>query len=475
MKHMTFVRSIRRLAPARPPHGARTTVRLAAALALGALSGCALYHPLPLPTHDDLASALPTAGKAQAPTTKAAPQPAPLDMDEVATLAVLNNPDLNAARASLGVAEAQAFAAGILPNPQLSLSSDRPIDRVNSPSDPRYPEYHQYGIGLAVDLRALLTHHSQYEAASAQLRQAREDLLWQEWQTVAEARLLYTAQVLGRERSASLAPAAKTFATAAARSQTALAEGNLARDQADADQAAAVSIATQAGAAERAAAQAERALRALLGLRDSVQVPLAPLAAPPIPDRASVEAALRSLPARRPDLRALQAGYRSQEEQVRTAVLSQFPNIVLGFNRSRDFSDVHSLGGAVSFDLPLFDRGQGAIAIQRATRAQLRAEYQARLDQASAEVWQIWHEMRELKGELAALDARLPGLGRTLADAKTAYRAGNYPVAAYLALVNAYLGAESSHYDLLQNLWSDSIALATLTGTQIEPAAVHAT
>jgi outer membrane protein TolC len=43
-------------------------------------------------------------------------------MDEVAMIAVANNPDLKATRGQVGVAEAQAFAAGLLPNPQFSFA-----------------------------------------------------------------------------------------------------------------------------------------------------------------------------------------------------------------------------------------------------------------------------------------------------------------------------------------------------------------
>ena len=69
------------------------------------LAGCATYEPVPLPEKVDLADRLP--GQVVQP----------LDMNAVATVAVLNNPDLKAARLKSGVAEAQAFAAGILPNP----------------------------------------------------------------------------------------------------------------------------------------------------------------------------------------------------------------------------------------------------------------------------------------------------------------------------------------------------------------------
>ncbi|MGH8276379.1 MAG: TolC family protein, partial [Steroidobacteraceae bacterium] len=122
------------------------------------LPGCALYSPQPLPRHDDLAADLPLAAVA------------PLDMNGVATLAVLNNPGLKAARARMHVAAAQAFAAGILPDPQVNASADHPTDRVTSTSDPRYPEFNAYGLGLAIDLRALLTHPSLRKSADAAYR-----------------------------------------------------------------------------------------------------------------------------------------------------------------------------------------------------------------------------------------------------------------------------------------------------------------
>lgn len=438
----------------------------ALATALTALVGCATYSPQPLPQRDDLADRL---------AANAAPHgPAPLDMNAVATLAVLNNPDLKAARATMHVAAAQAFAAGILPDPQFNVSADHPNDHVVSPRDPRYPEYDAYGFGLAIDLRALLTRASTRAAADAAYAQAQADLLWQEWQTVAEARTQYVAQSIAAARTAFLAPAADQYALAAAHSERALEQANVTLEQAGADQAALAAIRTQQGVAQRATLQAEQALRTLLGLRPDVTVPLQPLTPPVMPDRAQIAAAVERLPQARPDLRALQQGYGSQEAQVRISVLSQFPNIVVGITRARDVSDVHTTGATVSLDLPLFDRGRGQIAIQRATRAQLRAEYQARLDQASADIWHLWNEMQELHTELGDLDQRLPSLHRSVDNTQRSFAAGNLPGANYLALINAYLAVQGSRFDLLQNLWNDSIALAAVMGTQVQPVAeVH--
>ncbi len=427
---------------------------LALSLMLGA---CAVYAPQPLPEHADLAAG---AAPADAP---------PLDMNAIATLAVLGNPELRAARARLNVADAQAFAAGLLPDPQVAWTTDHPTDHVISSTDPRYPEYNAYGFGLSLDLQALLTHASTRAAADAASRQARLELLWQEWQTVARARSLYVQRVIAAEKRRFLAEAERSYALEASHSQRALGAGDVALDQAGADLALLTDIRTQLGAAERSELQADQALHALLGVRPDAAIPLQPLAAPEICDRGTLEAAAARLTATRPDLRALQAGYRSQEELVRKAVLSQFPNISVGLTHARDVSNIHTYGTGVSMTLPLFDRGRGAIAITRATRAQLRSEYQARLDQAQGEIWQLWDQVQQLQRELQDLGDRLPRLQAGADGARRAYDGRDVSAATYLSLLNAYLTACATRFELTQSLWSDSIALAAVLGTQLQP------
>jgi outer membrane protein TolC len=426
-------------------------------LALLALGGCATYSALPLPDHSSLGASVAATGVP------------PLDMDAVATLAVLNNPDLKAARAASGVAQAQAFAAGLLPDPQFSYSAEHPLDHVISPADPRYPEYNAYGLGLSLDLQTLLTHSSNRAAASAAYRQARLDLLWQEWQTVAQARTLYVQQAVAEQRHAFLERAEQIYALAAARSQRAQAAGNATLADTSADEAVLLDVRTQLGTAGRSGLQARQALRTLLGVGPDVTLQLQPLSAPPIPARTAVQTAVAHLTQKRPDLRALQAGYGAQEARLRAAVLSQFPDISLGVTRARDVSNVHTIGASVSLTLPLFNRGRGQIAIERTTRAQLRSEYQARLDHAVGDVWQLWSELQQLDGQLHRVDQQLPRLQNNVEAATRAYQAGDFPAASYLALVGSYLAAREARADLMQNLWTDSIALATVLGTQVQP------
>lgn len=389
-------------------------------------------------------------------------------MDRVATLAVLNNPDLYTARATLGVSRAQAFAAGLLPDPHFSFNAAHPTDRI-APNDFRYPEFNEYGLELDVDVLSLLTHPTVKAGTRGDLQQAQLNLLWQEWQTVAEARTLFVQQSLAAERQAFLARAEQIYALAAQRSQQALAERNVTLEQSSADLAVLQDVSGRLGDAQRSLLSAQQGLRSLLGVRADVPLPLQPLGAPRIPTREQVQSALAQLPQRRPDLLALQAGYRAQEARVRLAVLSQFPDVSVGFTKARDDSDIHLLGGVVNLTLPLFNRGRGDVAVQTATRAQLRADYQARLDQASGAAWQLWQEMRQVSAQLDQLSAQVPRLQRDLEAAQRAYRASVFPAASYLTLVGSTITAQELQESLRQMLWSDSIALATVLGTQLQP------
>jgi hypothetical protein len=67
----------------------------------------------------------------------------------------------------------------------------------------------------------------------------------------------------------------------------------------------------------------------------------------------------------------MKAGYASQDETLRAAILAQVPRIGLGFTRAGDTSNVQTLGFGITLDLPTFDRNQGNIATERATRQKL--------------------------------------------------------------------------------------------------------
>ena len=81
---------------------------------------------------------------------------------------------------------------------------------------------------------------------------------------------------------------------------------------------------------------------------------------------------------------------------------------------------MHTTGFGITLDLPVFTRNRGQIAVQRATREQLHAEYQARLDQAAGESDRLWQQQGLLEAQSRAIAAHLPSLERMVHEARDA-------------------------------------------------------
>lgn len=133
--------------------------------------------------------------------------------------------------------------------------------------------------------------------------------------------------------------------------------------------------------------------------------------------------AMKQLPGRRPDLLAMQAGYRSQEAGVHAAILAQFPSISVGITRARDTGNVHTTGFGVTLNLPFLNGNRGQIAIARATRAQLWQGYQARLDGAYSQLDLLRTQQRLMQAQNHKLARHLPELERMVHRARRAYDA----------------------------------------------------
>jgi cobalt-zinc-cadmium efflux system outer membrane protein len=115
-----------------------------------------------------------------------------------------------------------------------------------------------------------------------------------------------------------------------------------------------------------------------------------------------------TIESRRLDLVRLHRGYQSQEATLRAAVLAQFPKVTLGFSRASDTTNVHTLGFGITIELPVFDRDQGNIATEKATRQKLFDEYVARVFEAHSDIAAAISDIRSLNSQIAAAEAALP-------------------------------------------------------------------
>ncbi len=438
---------------------------VAAALCAG-LAACAGYTPRPLPdavSWQQPARLRVDARRIALPALAAQPidLDAPLTLQGVAALAVLNDPRLQAARARAGVARAQSFAAGLLPDPTFSASREIPQGYGSGVTSTAYK------FGLQFDLGSLITRGAAVSAARAHLRQVDLRLLWQEWQTAAAAERDYVELVALGERDTLLREQIGAAAQRLRRDRAAQASGIEPRTTADADLVELQSLRARLGADARRQALTLGALDALLGLRPGTPLRLADL--PPY-DPAAVADAIDNLPrlaAIRPDLLALRAGYASQEQRLREAVLSQFPSVSIGISRARDTSDVNTVGFGVTLNLPLLNGSRGAIAVQRASRAELYDEYGLRLRQTEVQVEQLLANIRLLRRQHRVLRAALAPLRAAALAADASLRRGDMTLPQAQAQRRAWLDQRLALLSNTQRTAEQTVALQLLTGSGV--------
>lgn len=419
--------------------------------------GCATYHPVPLPTAPDLAAepALTVpAGEFQLPGLKPHPfSKDGLDESAVVTLAVCDNPDLKAARLQGGVADAQLLQAGLLPDP--GLGAGFASSALN----------YGYDAALSEDIQALITRGAARAAAKAHRSQVNLDILWQEWQVAEKARELFIQARADDRLQRVLTADRALLAGRYHQDDRAMQQHDLTLSTVSADLVALVDAETNLRQLELSAGQTRNALNQLLGLKPGVQLHLiGPDNAQPLSAQEFATAVV-ALPHRRADLLALRAGYQSQEQIFRQAILAQFPALSAGLDKARDSAEgVNSFGPSISVALPIFDHNQGQIALQRATRAVLRQTYQARLDQAAGDAGQVWQASRLMQSRLQEIEARLPALESAAREAEQSLRQRNLDAGLYVSVESSLLAEQAEAIRLRASLAAAQSALRTLLG-----------
>lgn len=424
----------------------RTRAIGAAVAACISLGACATYAPSELAKGRNLAA---SPERLSVDLSKLRPAPLKahrfdpsdgLDPTEVAILAVLNNPDLRAKRAAAEVAAAQAFAAGLLPDPQVAFSLDFPVN-------PAAGFTTAYNLAPSLDVMALITHSTAFKAAKSSASKADLDLLWAEWTTAQQARQLAVTVLASEEKARVLSVLSDHLGERYRQSKTAFDRGDLPASVTGGDLAAKLDAEASLATAKHDAAKARGDLNALLGLEPAARLDLVAGEGVVDPNPAALDAAVASLADRRPDLLALKAGYGAQDANLRKAILMQFPVVNLGFSHASDTSAVVTNGLAATFTIPIFNRGRGEIAVQSATREQLRAEYQARLDQTVADAAAARREREASRLVITKLEGQVPELLAMAARAEAPYRRGDIDSAAFLALEQSALNHQVALLD----------------------------
>jgi outer membrane protein TolC len=432
------------------------------------LGGCSNYEAKPItaqgvekqltpPTAKDLAA---QASQIHHPLLKPGKMdPRGLTPDSAAILAVILNPALRSQRDQKQVAMAQVISAGLLPNPQFSFNEDFP----SGGSD--MGAVHAYGLGLSWDVTALISHEAKVEAARQQQASVLLSIAWQEWQTAEAAKMAFYDLLCTREQLA----VARENETALNHNLTVLQEAVDRHDKTVLDLAAAEAASLDARTAVLSAQHDERtaelALNRAIGLPPETAVVICP--GVDLPGEVHLNPQprlLKDIENRRLDLVALRRGYESQEQTLWAAVLDQFPKVNLGFNRARDNTNVESFGFGVTVDLPIFDRNQGTIAAEKATRQQLYDEYVQRIFEAHADVASACNDIEQIQQRIAANQAAIPALQKLADMSKASLAGGNIDVISYNTAVSNLASKRMDLAKLRQQLSDSRIALELATG-----------
>ncbi len=310
----------------------------------------------------------------------------------------------------------------------------------------------------------LLTHSLAKRAAADSAHAVDLNLLWMEWRVVGASRQLFVRDWY-EERMLALSRAeARRLEEHHAALLRAYRHGDVSLASVNADLARLQSVRTRRDEVERRALRARQGLNALLGLSPRAKLRLkAPTRVPDL-SAAEIDRDLDTLPARRPDLLALQAGYRSEDARYRQAVWRQFPAIDIGLTRARGTDRVSTRGFKIALTLPIFNRNRGNIAVEKATRRTLHDEYAVRLTDARSGVERILQEERllERRRDQLAEDVRIGA--RTARELHAGIARGDVSAADELNVAVSWCDRRLELLSLEQTMQEQRVALRTLLG-----------
>jgi len=379
--------------------------------------------------------------------------------DEAATIALYSNPALRAIRDRRGLAVAQLIQARILPNVVVSYARDY-VTGGNTAG-----AVTAYNFSAGWEVSAVVPFSPKQTAARKNLGSVDLDIAWQEWQMAENARtavyrvIALDAQVArAREGNRGLQESTDAVRQAVdAHEKTVL-------DLAAVESASQDSRATML-ALEQDFERQRLGLNKILGVESQMKVHLRDgLTLPTHLDLPDEHDLLYNIESRRLDLLGLQQGYESQDAIVRAAILAQFPKMSLAFVRAKDNTNVQSSGFNVAVDVPIFDRNQGVIATERATRQRLLDEYNQRVFEARSDIAVAIADIRALDRQVAAGQEALPVLERLVDSAQKAREQGNADVLSYYTARNNLLQKRIQLIKLQEQLLEANTALEIASG-----------
>ncbi len=436
---------------------------------LSLLTGCTSYTPMPLDReHVDAALQTPSRevialrieelkrGSGKSLTLDWTDGVSP---EEAAVLAVVLNPHLRALRDDRMLARAQLLEAGILPNPEISYDMEAVVGEKGVTGG------QPFGLSLNWLPTSLIGRKDRIGSAEAHAKSVDLEVSWQEWLVAERAKLAAFRVSFSRELEVARREQVEDLELLAQATGKGLRMGvATARDVAETKAALLAARSSLEEASARGTVELAE-LHRVIGLSPAEEIPLE-AASPldPISKLPPESVLIGEIEHRRLDLRAYLMGYESQEARVRAAVRAQFPRIRFGLRGGRDTDGIETVGFGLSIEIPIFDRNQGKIAIQRASRQQLFDEYVARVFEARTQTHLALTRIRGLERQLAAARASTAEAKRIFDRTRQSVANGLETSRAYLAAIQGMQRARVHEISLRALLVEARLSLELATG-----------
>jgi len=386
----------------------------------------------------------------------------PLSADDAVQIALLNNPGLQAAFNTLGIAEADRVAAQRLPNPGFS------IGRLTRGSEVEWER------SLHLNLARLLTMPMRIEIEQRLFEQTRQTLVLEVLRLAADTRRAWVAAVASGQ-TAHYQQQAMEAAEAGAELARRMAQvGNWSKLKQAREHAFYADSALAVARAEQAKGQARERLVRLMGLDHGGRVQLPdrlpdlPAALPRLPD--IEQQAMDS----RLDLQMVKLQTEALAKNLGLTRSTRFINVLeLGISHNSSNQDPVQRGYEISFELPLFDWGQTRVVQAESRYRQALARARETAVNARSEVREAYAMQqgqyavaRHLRDEVVPLKQRISeenllryngmliGVFELLADARS-----------QIASVNAAIEAQRDFW-----LADADLAMALVGKPDIRPA-----
>lgn len=382
-----------------------------------------------------------------------------LDEAEIVAVALSHNPDLKILRAKIGQTQAALISAGVWPNPEIGIGWRGGIDGA--------PGY-TFDFDFLFELLRKGERQLQQQIAATCTDEARAELIAAEYEVAAQARRRWLAVLAAQQVAGLLDEEAKlrTAVTDLVQRKRELGEATELDVAAAALEAAEVRRDQRRAAAELEAAQ--RDLNRTLGLSPGRTLKLSASGQPihvVVYNQPGDEELDRRILAGHQELAAKRAAYQRSEQELRRAVLQQYPKLKLGPSFGTEPEGTHYLGLGASLELPVFDRAQGQIAEALAARNTARGEFVATLHRLRAEAFDAREEMRKARAEIEAQEREvLPLVKRNEELFERAYRARELGMLDWVTARQRTLKARREYLDSVLRYRRNIIDLETATG-----------